>query len=82
MQELLRILNLKGAVVTADAMHCQKQTAKIIIDREADYVIQVKDNQRGNLTHDEVLILLGIREFARLDHIVQQQACAVFLIVV
>ena len=44
-QELLQILNLKGAVVTTDAMHCQKQTTKIIIDREADYVIPVKGNQ-------------------------------------
>ncbi len=49
-QELLQILNLKGAVVTADAMHCQKQTTKIIIDQQADYVIQVKENQRSLLT--------------------------------
>ena len=44
-KELLEILNLKGAVVTADAMHCQKETAKTIIEKEADYVLQVKDNQ-------------------------------------
>ena len=44
-QELLQILNLKGAVVTADTTHCQKQTAKIIIDREPDYVIPIKDKQ-------------------------------------
>jgi len=44
-RELLDILNLKGAVVTADAMHCQKATAKKIIEKEADYVLQVKDNQ-------------------------------------
>jgi len=44
-RELLEILNLKGAVVTADAMHCQKATAKKIIEQEADYVLQVKDNQ-------------------------------------
>jgi len=44
-QELLDILNLKGAVVTADAMHCQKQTVKKIIEGEADYVLQVKNNQ-------------------------------------
>ena len=49
-QELLPILNLKGTMVTANAMHCQKQTAKIIIDREADYVIRVKDNQPKFLT--------------------------------
>lgn len=44
-RELLDILNLKGAVVTADAMHCQKATAKKIIQRQADYVLQVKENQ-------------------------------------
>lgn len=44
-QELLDILSLKGAVVTADAMHCQKKTAQKIIDKEADYVLQAKQNQ-------------------------------------
>lgn len=46
-RELLDILNLKGAVVTADAMHCQTQTAQKIIDNEADYVLQVKQNQQS-----------------------------------
>lgn len=48
-RELLEILSLKGAVVTADAMHCQKETAKTIIDKQADYLLQVKDNQPGLL---------------------------------
>lgn len=46
-RELLDILNLKGAVVTADAMHCQKETAQKIIDKEANYVLQVKQNQKS-----------------------------------
>lgn len=46
-RELLDILQLKGAVVTADAMHCQKKTAQKIIEKQADYVLQVKDNQPG-----------------------------------
>lgn len=48
-RELLEIINLKGAVVTADAMHCQKKTAKTIIEQDADYILQVKDNQSGLL---------------------------------
>ena len=44
-QELLSILNLKGAVVTADAMPCQQKTATKIIDSDADYILQVKNNQ-------------------------------------
>jgi predicted transposase YbfD/YdcC len=44
-RELLDILSLEGAVVTADAMHCQKATARKIIERGADFVLQVKENQ-------------------------------------
>lgn len=42
---LLELLDLAGAVVTLDAMHCQKETAKAIINAEADYVLTVKRNQ-------------------------------------
>ena len=44
-RELLEILNLKGAIVTADAMHCQRATVQTIVKLEADYVLSVKDNQ-------------------------------------
>ena len=43
--ELLALLDVKGCVVTADAMHCQKQTAAQIVAQRADYVLCVKDNQ-------------------------------------
>jgi len=42
---LLELLELSGAVVTLDAMHCQKETAAAIRAREADYVLTVKRNQ-------------------------------------
>ena len=43
---LLAELELEGAVVTADALHTQKETARHIVeDRKADYVLTVKDNQ-------------------------------------
>ena len=44
-QELLKVLDLAGAVVSADAMHCQKETAKAVIDKESDYLLIVKGNQ-------------------------------------
>jgi predicted transposase YbfD/YdcC len=44
--ELIKTLALEGAVVTIDAMGCQKKIARTIIDQKADYVIQVKDNQK------------------------------------
>jgi len=43
--ELLRLLHLKGAIVTLDAMGCQKKIAGTILEREADYLLAVKDNQ-------------------------------------
>jgi predicted transposase YbfD/YdcC len=43
--KLLELLELAGAVVTLDAMHCQKETLVAIRARGADYVIPVKANQ-------------------------------------
>jgi len=43
--ELLNLLELQGAVVTLDALHCQKETAATIRRRGADYVLSVKGNQ-------------------------------------
>jgi predicted transposase YbfD/YdcC len=43
--ELLRALELAGCIVTADAMHCQKNVAKEIIEADADYVLALKGNQ-------------------------------------
>lgn len=43
--ELLEILCLKGCVVTIDAMGTQKEIAEKIIDKGADYILQVKGNQ-------------------------------------
>ncbi|MGH6921899.1 MAG: ISAs1 family transposase, partial [Geminicoccaceae bacterium] len=43
--ELLAMLALDGCIVTADAMHCQKDTAQAILDRGGDYVLALKANQ-------------------------------------
>jgi predicted transposase YbfD/YdcC len=45
--ELLDALEVKGAVVTIDAMGCQRDIAAKIVERGADYVLGVKDNQPG-----------------------------------
>jgi len=42
---LLELLDLKGCIVTLDAMGCQKEIAAAIRARDADYVLAVKDNQ-------------------------------------
>ena len=50
-RELIKLLNLKGSLVVADALNCQKETAKEIVASEADYLLSVKDNQE-NLKKD------------------------------
>lgn len=44
--DLLKLLEIKGCIVTTDAMSCQKATAAQIISQEANYILAVKDNQR------------------------------------
>jgi predicted transposase YbfD/YdcC len=44
--ELLRLLALNGCIVTIDALGCQKKIAQVIREEKADYVLQVKDNQK------------------------------------
>ena len=44
---LLELLTVKGSIITIDAMGCQKAIAGKIIEKEADYILMVKDNQQG-----------------------------------
>jgi predicted transposase YbfD/YdcC len=43
--KLLELLDIKGCVVTIDAMGCQKQIAENIVKKGGEYVLAVKDNQ-------------------------------------
>ncbi len=49
--KLLAMLSLEGAIVTIDAIGCQKEIAKQIVDKGADYVLALKGNQ-GTLRAD------------------------------
>lgn len=51
--QLLEALEVDGCIVTIDAMGCQTEIADKIIEREADYVLALKENQ-GNLYEDVV----------------------------
>ena len=42
--ELLKTIDVKGAIVTIDAMGCQKKIAASIVEAEADYALALKDN--------------------------------------
>jgi len=48
---LLDMLSIEGAVVTIDAMGCQRDIAQKIIDKKADYILALKGNQ-GTLRED------------------------------
>ena len=54
---LSKVLHLDGAIVTIDAMGCQKAIAEQIINRGGDYVLALKGNQSG--LHDDVELFLS-----------------------
>ncbi len=43
--KLLAIMAIEGAIVTIDAMGCQRDIAEQILDQKADYVVVLKGNQ-------------------------------------
>ena len=46
MPQLLEVLDLKDKIVTADAMGCQKEIAKTVMDKGGHYILSAKDNSR------------------------------------
>lgn len=55
-QQALALLQLDGCIVTADALHCRADTARIILDTGADYALAVKANQPTLLAKAKALI--------------------------
>ena len=53
--ELLKLLSIKGALVSIDAMGCKKEIAQTIVDKEADYLLSVKGNQQNLRTEIDLL---------------------------
>lgn len=56
LRALLALLDLKGRTVTADAIHCQRETAQAILDKQADYVLGLKANRFA--MHDDAVLFL------------------------
>jgi len=52
---LLKSAPLNGKLVTADALRCQKEVARTIVESGADYLLQIKGNQPSLQAHAEVL---------------------------
>lgn len=51
--ELFKVLDIEGCTITIDAMGCQREMAKIIVDQHADYILAVKENQKE--LHDNIV---------------------------
>ena len=80
--ELLELLDLKGMIVTIDAMGCQKKIVEKIAEKEAEYVISLKGNQhpdaerRGCCSHKVIAVgfntlcydTIGIKSSARISN--------------
>lgn len=56
---LIEQLEVKGAVITADALHTQKESAKAVVAKQADYAFPVKENQSGLLEEIKLLFAKG-----------------------
>jgi len=56
--EVLQMLTLDGCIVTADALHCHRAFAQTVLDRGADFVLALKQNQSK-------LYNLAVRRFTR-----------------
>ena len=54
--KLLEMLSLKGCIVSVDALNCQREIARQIVDQGGDYAMALKGNQ-GTL-HDDVRMFL------------------------
>jgi predicted transposase YbfD/YdcC len=59
---LIELLQLKDCIVTADALHCRRDTAQAIIARKGDYVLAVKNNQPTLLAAAQTAIAAARRK--------------------
>ena len=48
--EVLGLIDLKGKIVTGDALHCNRRMVKAIVDKGGDYCIALKGNQESLLS--------------------------------
>jgi predicted transposase YbfD/YdcC len=59
-RELIRLLDVEGATIVADALHCQHETAKEILEAKAEYVLSVKKNQQN--LYEDIAEMIDFKE--------------------
>ena len=65
-RELLEILDVKGAIVTMDAAHCQIATINLAVERGAHLIVGLKNNQKNLLK-----AVTALMEKTPADHVVE-----------
>jgi predicted transposase YbfD/YdcC len=66
--KILEMLEMKGAIISIDAMGCQKVIAEDIIERQADYILALKGNQSA--LHQQVKGAFdSIKAYSETEHI-------------
>lgn len=75
MPKLMKLLDLKGTIVTADAMNTQKSIASEVIASKADYALPVKGNQ-PNLLNEIVGVFHILDEQRAQAHLLWERNCA------
>ena len=51
LRELIKMLDIRGITITADALHCQRETCELIVQEGGEYCLQLKGNQ-GDMLAD------------------------------
>ena len=56
LRELIKMLDIRGITLTADALHCQRETCELIAAQGAEYCIQLRANQKGLMNDIQTFI--------------------------
>jgi predicted transposase YbfD/YdcC len=73
-QEMLGLLDVKGRTVTADAMHCQRETCRKIIEKRGNYLFGLKGNQQAFFEDVELFFNGGDKKGMEQHHTIEKNS--------
>ena len=54
--KLVKMLDVRGITITADALHCRSKTCELTVQEGGDYCLQLKANQKEILENTHALV--------------------------
>ena len=72
-RELIDMMDLSNTIITADAIHCQKETMKKIVEKGVDCIIQLKANQKALYNDINVFFDEKLADKTSVDNYVEYQ---------